>query len=198
MKRSFWPVMAFAFALATAARADITYNISRTAGTASINGSIQTDGATGTLAGTDILDWNLVLTNGPAILNLTGPLSGGNSVDLDSVLMGDLTASSSDLFFNFGAANDGHLLFQTTGLFGTGEQYYCVGASLLNSPCAAGEDIVPVSIFDATTYAHSGALTGNEVIASVPAAVPEPTTGLLLTTMLLGVGFAARRRIARG
>jgi hypothetical protein len=73
MKRPFGRVLASTFALATGARADIVYNISRTVGTASITGFIETDGNTGTLASTDILDWNLVLTNGAATLNLKGP-----------------------------------------------------------------------------------------------------------------------------
>jgi hypothetical protein len=197
MNRSFWAVLVFVLVLARGARADIMYNISRTVGTASITGFIETNGATGTLASTDIVDWNLVLTNGAADLNLTGPLSGNNSVDSNSVLDGDLTASATDLFFNFGAVNDGYLLFQEAS-FGSGEQYYCVAASILNTPCEAGEDIVPVSIFDPATYAHSGALAGHEVIASVSAAVPEPGTALLLSTRLLGVGFTARKRIARG
>jgi hypothetical protein len=197
MKRSFLTVLAFTFTLATGARADIMYNISRTVGTASITGFIETNGTTGMLASTEIIDWNLVLKNGAATLNLTGPLSGNNSVDSNSVVNGDLTASATDLSFKFGAANSGYLLFQTTGLFGTGERYYCVAASNLSIPCAAGEDIVPVSIVD-PTYAHSGALAGNEVIASVSAAVPEPGTGILLSTMILGVGFAARKRTVRG
>jgi hypothetical protein len=196
--KSFWPVLAYTFALATAAKADITYDISRTIGTASVTGFIETNGNTGTLTNTDIVDWNLALTNGAATLTLTGPLSGNNSVESDSALEGDLTATATDLFFNFGAANDGYLLFQTTGLFGSGEQYYCDSATNQNSVCAAGEDIVPVSIFDPATYAHT-ARAGDEIIASVPgAAVPEPATVVLISTMLLGVGFAARKRIARG
>lgn len=95
------------------------------------------------------------------------------------------------LAFTFAPANSGYLLFQTTGLFDSGEQYYCATASLLNAPRAVGEDIVPVSIFDAT-YAHSSALAGNQIIASVPAAVPEPASALLMFTTLLGAAFGAR------
>src|SRR5215471_1383726 len=102
----------------------------------------------GRSASNDIIDWNLVLSHGTGGLNLKGPLSGNNSADSNSVLDGYLTASATGLFFNFGASNGGYLLFQTTGLFGTGERYHCLAASNLNTPCAAGEDIVPVSIFD--------------------------------------------------
>ena len=197
MKRSFLLLSAFMFVLATGARADIMYTISRTVGTASINGFIETNGTTGTLASTDITDWNLVLTNGATTLDLKGPLSGNTSVDLDSDLMGDLTATATALSFNFGATNGGFLLFQSPGLFGTGEQYYCVAASNLSTPCVAGEDIVPISILD-PTYAHSGALAGDEIIARLSSPVPEPGTALLLSTMLLAVGFAAGKRTVRG
>jgi hypothetical protein len=199
MKRSCFQALAFAAALAFVAKADITYDISRSIGTATVTGFIETDGNTGTLAIIDIVDWNLVLTNQGAALNLEGPLSGNNSVDSDSQLDGDLTASATDLLFDFGAANAGYLLFQTTGLFGSGEQYYCDAATNQNFVCATGEEIVPVSIFDPTTYANTGPLTNTVIIASVPgtAPVPEPTAVFLVSTMLIGTALFTRMRSAR-
>ncbi len=199
MKRSCFQALAFAAALAFVAKADITYDISRSIGTATVTGFIETDGNTGTLAIVDIVDWNLVLTNQGVTLNLKGPLSGNNSVDSDSQLDGDLTANATDLFFDFGAANAGYFLFQTTGLFGSGEQYYCDAATNQNFVCATGEEIVPVSIFDPAKYANTGPLTNTVIIASVPGTspVPEPTTVFLVSTMLIGIVLFTRKRSAR-
>ncbi|MGA7237636.1 MAG: hypothetical protein WBY44_18265 [Bryobacteraceae bacterium] len=199
MTRSCFHAVVFVATLTFVAKADITYDISRTIGTATVTGFIETDGNTGTLAITDIVDWNLMLTNQGATLNLEGPLSGSNSVDSDSQLDSDLTASATDLLFDFGAANAGYLLFQRTGLFGSGEQYYCDAATNQSLVCAAGEEIVPVSIFDPATYANTGSLTGTVIIASIPARVPEPTALFLASTMLMliGVGLSTRKRSAR-
>jgi hypothetical protein len=201
MTRSCFHAFVVVATLAFVAKADITYDISRTIGTATVTGFIETDGNTGTLAITDIVDWNLMLTNQGATLNLEGPLSGSNSVDSDSQLDSDLTASATDLLFDFGAANAGYLLFQRTGLFGSGEQYYCDAATNQSLVCAAGEEIVPVSIFDPATYANTGSLTGTVIIASIPGTtpVPEPTALFLASTMLMliGVGLSTRKRSTR-
>ena len=194
MKTAFLLALGFAFAF-TAKAAPITYDVSRTVGTGSVTGFIETDGNVGTLSISDILDWNLVLTVGASTLDLKGPLSGNNSVDSNSSVLTDLTSTSTNLLFNFGAANSGYLLFQTTGLFGSGEQYYCEAATLQNSVCATGEDIVPVSI-SVSSYDHSGALTGNQVIGTAPgsSSTPEPASMFLLSSGLLGIGLFARLR----
>ena len=58
------PVTVAVFAFAFTARADITYTINDTVGAGTVTGTITTDGFLGTLATSDIIDWNLVLTNG--------------------------------------------------------------------------------------------------------------------------------------
>jgi hypothetical protein len=180
-------VLVFAFAFT--GRADITYNVNRTIGTGSVTGTI-TANALGVLAAANITDWNLVLTVSTDTFNLTGPLSGNDSV---VYLQGvDVTATSTQLLFDFGGSDSGLFLFQD-GLF-SGLHYYCDGA-VGNFACFAGETVAPISVFGLHQVVN---YSGVEVIGSVPGGtVPEPSSVLLMSTMLLGVGFSARKRIAR-
>lgn len=88
----------------------ITYAISLFSGSHSIpyqasvalGGSITTDGSTGLITDTHIVDWDLIAAVGVfedggssySIFNLTGPLSGGNS---SLSMAGDVLASATDL-----------------------------------------------------------------------------------------------------
>jgi len=170
---------------AVAAEADITYNVDRTIGSASAVGFIQTDGNTGTLSLSDIVDWNLNLINGPYSWDLEGPTSGNNSA---VYLVGsDVTASATQLFFNFSGTDDGYFLFQTGPH--NGDTYYC--DATFNGICVQGESITP------TYYLGPGFAnfpqTGNQVIGNV-GRVPEPSYSLLLA-VLLGLGLIGRLRL---
>jgi PEP-CTERM motif len=200
MKSACSLALVFVFALPFTGRADLIYDVSRTVGAGTATGFIETDGVIGVLAVSDIVDWNLKLINGSSNLDLTGPLSGNDSLVSNSVLDADLAATSTDLLFNFSAANAGYLLFQDTNPgFGSGAKYYCDAASNQDFVCATGEDLVPVSVFD-PSYQTNGTITGNVIIGSIRSVppVPEPTSVLLMSTALFGVGFVARKRIARG
>lgn len=173
----------------------ITYDVNRTVGPGSVMGTIETDGTTtGSLAAVNILDWNLHLDNGLGdTYDLTGPASGNNSVVY--VSGADVTATTTDLFFNFSGGDGGSFLFQT-GLF-SGNTYYCDGASS-NFACLQGESVVPTSIFG--SY-QNVALSGNVIIGTVPGtnSVPEPETyGLTLAgfglLVLMRNGFVFSRR----
>jgi hypothetical protein len=98
------------------------YNVNLSYAGDSLVGTITTDGTLGVLSASNIVDWKLVVTqannvpNGepvPSSYDLTGPLSGGNSVV--SVNGSDLTATPTDLTFNFQdtSPNEG-LGFSTT------------------------------------------------------------------------------------
>jgi hypothetical protein len=179
--------------LAVTGKADIIYNVSRTVGTGTATGFIRTDGNTGTLVLADIKDWNLLMTVGVTTFDLTGPLSGNNSV----VYMqgADLTATATNLLFNFSGLDNGVFLLQQN-LF-SGATYYCDAAAA--GVCFQGESVVPGSVFNAATY-QNVARSGNIVIGTVAgtSSVPEPSTGILLLTTLLAAAFAGRKRIAQG
>ena len=152
-------------ALAGAARADdqITYELNQTIGVGGVSGEIITDGKIGTLAETDILGWNLTVKGSGATISLSS--SGGQSAV--RIGGGDLTATSTQLFFNFSGADRGYLLFQSNspGLF-SGAKYFCDAEDA--SVCFKGAAAVPVTFSDATTVVDS-TLSGNVLIATAGA-----------------------------
>ncbi len=162
------------------------------------NGHRHADGNTGIVAATDLVDWNLIVTNGTHTVDLTGPLSGNDSAAM--VQGADLTAKTSDLFFNFSGADVGFFLLQEPPS-GGGAHYYCDATPSEDFWCAPGETVVPASVFDSPPiYQNNNTLTGNVIIGSVPggAPVPKPSAVILLLTTLLAVAFFARKRVAQG
>jgi hypothetical protein len=168
---------------------DITYEVNQTLGAGSVVGFLKTDGTTGVIGSANILDWNLELTNGANNYDLLGPLEIGSN---SSALIGgtdNLSATSTQLSFNFGATTSGYLWI-------VGSSYWCL-ASASADYCdsrfgiSAGEEVVINSTL-------SGLLTSPsfDVIGSVAStsAVPEPSTFAL---MLIMTGFALvmRKRI---
>jgi hypothetical protein len=157
----------------------ITYNVNRTVGIGSVTGSIQTNGTLGVLTAASITDWDLHLTDGTNTFELTGPLSGNDSVVF---LQGaDVSATTTQLLYNFSAGDAGLLLFQQ-GLF-SGAHYYCDGAPA-NFACIPGESVVPLSVFSPGFI--NVAQQGNQVIGTAPGgnnnSVPEPNIIILLLT----------------
>ncbi len=165
--------------------APITYDVDQTIGAGSVMGTIQTNGATGVLDSADIIGWNLELNGVGASINLTN----SNSV-VDDV-GSDVTATANDLFFNYSGADNGFLVFQVV-LF-SGNEYYCNAVTSQGFDCAPGASVVPQSHSDPS--AQFELRTGNQIIGTVPSAVPEPST---LSVMLLGLaGIALAYRLQR-
>jgi hypothetical protein len=116
----------FAFVLLTfagQAQASLTYNLNNTIGTGGVTGFIQTDGTTGILGSANITDWNLVIDDGSGTFNLLGPGSGNNSQLFMSV-NASLSATLSDLLFDFSTFNGG-VLFQNPNI-GSSQNWYAL------------------------------------------------------------------------
>lgn len=130
----------------------ITYSVNEPIGSGDVVGQIETDGTLGVLSKADILSWNLQLNGAGASTTL---LSNGTS---DVLLQGiDLTATPTQLLFNFSGTDGGYFAFQATpGLF-SGNKYVCF--SNHNNVCAPGASVVPQGHLDpsAIYVAMSGA-----------------------------------------
>lgn len=110
---------------------DITYNVNLQVGEATVTGTITTDGTIGVFnndlgLGSLFLDWSLVLNdptvvyvNGqpstnclglPCTFDLIGPSNGNQVVDF---LGADLSATATQLLFNFSGTDGGAFFFET-------------------------------------------------------------------------------------
>jgi hypothetical protein len=172
-------------------KADITYGVNLGIGAGGVTGSITTDGNTGVLVASDILSWNLNITgNGGATYNLVSGPSGvevGNITQPFNPSAGtpDLTATATDIYFNFSATDGGYLGFQSLPFYG-GQNYFACGAFNNNFDVSQGFSVVPVLYSDSTSIYVPEA--GNQIIAAVSAtSAPD----LADTMPLLGLGLGA-------
>lgn len=170
-------------AAATAYAAPITYDVSEAVGTATITGTITTDGAIGSISVANIVDWNLLLTDG--VLSST--------LDSSSSFLGGtepLFATATTLSYDHSAtvADDYVLFFANDNV-----AYWCLqGSSGLCSGYTLSSDIAINDGFGArVTYADPQ--SGVNLIGAV---VPEPNTALLLATGLLALAARGRRKRA--
>ena len=187
MRKSLWITVAlFVVVVAPAVlRADdITYTVNQPVGPGSVTGFITTDGTIGTLSITDILDWNLTLNDGH-----------GDTVDLTPSNSGvvytgsDLTASSSDLMFNFSGGDLGHFSFSGSAAPFLGQLCY---DSTTNCALTPGVDLYDVAgVIPCAYYGCNAGETGNQSIATggTPVSTPEPGSLSSLGMGLAGVAL---------
>jgi hypothetical protein len=161
--------LAIALGTMSMASAGTVYNVNLSIGaTGNATGTITTDGTTGPLSLSNILDWHLSVSDGIHTTDtLLGPLSGNNS--FDSFNKTDQAATATTLTFNFSASDGGYFFFENAGGF------LCFGPA---GACGgAAGNVKGISVqgnFQQTV------LTGTQVIATTPSSVPEPSTIALL------------------
>jgi PEP-CTERM motif len=172
-----------------AAPADATvYNVNRTIDGGSVVGTITTDGATGTIAPSDFIAWDLVLSGPGSTVTIA-------NTDAQHAVYGsgvDITADATQISFNFSASDGGFLVFQQT--MNSGQTYWCVNSN--NGTCNDNESVVPQGFMD--TSAQFATRSGTLVIATAAGAVPEPTTWALMLLGFAGLGYAGFRRSRAG
>lgn len=168
----------------------ITYLVYQTVGAGSVTGFIETDGTIGVLGNGNILNWNLVLNDGTApAFDLLGPLSASNSVV--GIAGADLTATATQLSFNFASTDGGYALFQSPVLF-TGSDFWCsVSADTSSSFCPPpeGETVNVSPDSNRSTSLSSAAVIGTASSLPEPSCLPFVAFGITL----LGWRKAARK-----
>jgi len=152
----------------------ITYAVDQTGigfDQGSVTGTIQTDGTIGTLATSDILSWNLVLSNG---LGSSFDSTNGNSTA--SVTGDGLTATATELLFNYGSG----------GVFEIVDSPNLWELGFTSGPVF--EEILPLGL-DGNAVPEAG----TQVIGT---AVPEPSTYML--TLMGGLVLLRKRVVSVG
>lgn len=168
---------------ATGASANIVYTVDQTIGSGSVTGTITTDGAAGVLAVSDILAWDLTLQGVGASYHLTS----ASAIAEKHVVGNDLTATSTDIFFNFSGTNGDQFLLQDGPE--TGQTYWCNSVGLTS--CFPGKSDVPVFFSDSSSQFDMTA-SGNQIIATA-GTVPELSTWTLMLVGFVGLGLAGYR-----
>ena len=166
------------------ASAGLVYTVERHVGAATVSGTIETDGAMGTLHTANLLSWSLVVDDG------NGPLGFASGQNSEVYVLGNaFTATAQGLFFDFSAVG-AVLQFQNPGI-GRGGRWWC--AESQDGWCLGvdgGESVGPAYQYGELTT-HQGLV---QLGARAVNAVPEPgSLALALAGVALLAGTARRR-----
>ena len=161
---------------------NITYGLSRTIGAGTVTGFIETDGTLGVLATANLVDWQLTLTSpslaggSPQFIEKSNP-----NVFAAAISGSGVTASATDLYFDFSAADDSRILLFSQNETATANSFWCLQSQ---NNCLGGNAAFEAMGFGTTAFpAEIQFYSGRQSFASSAAGVPEPAS-----LFLLGIG----------
>lgn len=173
-----------------------TYVATRTVGAMTAELSITTDDTIGVIKAANIVDWTIKITGYSRTATLEGYFGSENSrVEIKGAA---LSATATDLLFDFSLNNEAYMLFQVNDSsdISTFRSLYCVQTWNCYDQ-NHGEEIIGIGFLDQVhdIAARSGVLS----IASTPSTAPVPELASW-AMMIAGLGFVGstmRRRSAR-
>lgn len=163
--------------------APVIYNVNAQAGANTVTGTITTNGKIGVLAQDDVTDYSLSFFRDGVS---TG--TADSSVFVQREIAGSaLTASASDLFFDYSGEPGSGFYFASEGF----ANYFCSNTNAFG--CGNGvNNTLTISTSLNESIIRSGVQSINNAV--VTAAVPEPATWAMMLVGFGGIGFAMRRR----
>ncbi len=161
-----------------------TYVDTRTTAGATVNFSLTTNGDLGVLTTDDIVSYNITITSGANVISF---ISGQNSAY--TLVLGDaLTATATNLFFDFSHGGNNFLVFNRGPAQG---DHYCFET---NGFCGSGPNAEAFRF--GTGPFQIETRFGLQSIGSIAAVsgVPEPATWAMMLLGFGGIGYSMRRR----
>ena len=170
---------------------DITYDVNQVVGSGSVTGTITTDGTLGLVGTGDIVDWDLTINDGLASSEFV--LTSANSQE-EVASSSDLSATASQLFFNFSGGDGGIFLIESTTL-GDAGPFVCWETG---NSCGSFGMGVSLSADWGERDTVGTTIEGDQVIANAETATPEPGTILLLGSglLMMVVVYLRRRKLS--
>jgi hypothetical protein len=186
MKNALGVLLFLILAVSVSKADDATYAINLAFGSGTAIGTVTTDGTDGVLNTSDIVSWNLTLTDHGANSTILTPSNSTVSSDLGNGAgaNGDLTASPTSLLFNYGVGDNGSWSFGgATGQFCITSYTNCFGPADTFGTWSINGD------YEWTYASASG-------IQTIGSEVPEPgTLGLLGAGLISIIGIVRRKAI---
>lgn len=173
-----------ALALAAFAAQATTYVATESFDGATADLSITTDGVIGTLSDSDIVSWNIALSDSSGSIDLT---PSNSQVDIYQGRPGPaLTATPTQLLFDF-TPTYSWLLFESE--IGGSGAFWCAGGA----GCFPGNSTAPAIGLSTVPGENPVELEAESGVVAIASVVPEPSAWVLMIAGVAGVGLMSRR-----